>query len=162
MDTGLLEAKVIEISHNFDPACFMWLWTKYVTGFNEKYHCTSSIRGRYSRKLWKGNANLTSQPTILLDEQPENTVRAVYICGVARAGYSSHKNYPHNVHAAVLPVEGEEDEWQFEQWKLNVKNGRFSRIPASAEDIPPRFRQLPQEYVSCRIFRWAAAYFENA
>jgi hypothetical protein len=61
-----------------------------------------------------------------------------------------------------LPVEGEEDVWQFERWKLDVKNGRFLTIPASPEDIPPRFRQLPQEYVTCRIFRWAAAYFENA
>ena len=52
---------MIEITHNFDPSQFMWLWTKYVTGFNEKYHCTNSITGRYSKKLWKGNPDLPSQ-----------------------------------------------------------------------------------------------------
>lgn len=38
---------MIEITHNFDPAQFIWLWSKYVTGLNDRYHCTNCIRGRY-------------------------------------------------------------------------------------------------------------------
>ena len=45
---------VIEITHNFDPSQFMWLWSKYVTGFNDAYHCTNSIRGSYSRSCRRG------------------------------------------------------------------------------------------------------------
>ena len=84
---------MIEITHNFDPSQFMWLWSKYVTGFNDAYHCTNSIRGSYSKKLSKGNPELPSLPTLLMDEQPLGTYRALYICGVSKRGYSSHKNY---------------------------------------------------------------------
>ena len=46
---------MIEIAHNLESRDFVWLWAKYVTGFNPNHHCTNSIRGRYSRKLSKHN-----------------------------------------------------------------------------------------------------------
>jgi hypothetical protein len=151
---------MIEITHNFDPDRFMWLWTKYVTGFNEKCHCTNAIRGRYSRKLWKGNPGLTAQPTVTLDEQPEDSYRAIYVCGVIRQGYAASRNYAHNVHAAILPVPGAQDEWVFEDWKLRVDNGRFLPIPVGAGQLPVRYQGLPDAFTSCRIFRWAAQFFD--
>ena len=153
---------MIEITHNFDPSQFMWLWTKYVTGFNEKYHCTNSITGRYSKKLWKGNPNLVSHSPLDLDEMPEGSYRAIYICGVAKAGYGSHRNYPHNVHAAVLPAPDNVDEWRFEDWALSVRNGVFLTIPKTPDELPVTFRNLPDSYVTCRIFRWAAVFFAEA
>lgn len=151
---------MILITHNFDASKFMWLWAKYVTNFNERHHCTNSIRGRYSKKLWKGNPELGEQPTISLDEQPESGFEAVYICGVAKAGYSSHRNYPHNVHTAVVPAPGQSDDWRFENWTLHAENGLFLPIPTVPQQLPTRFQSLPPEYTTCRIFRWAACYFE--
>ena len=150
---------MIEITHNFDPSQFMWLWSKYVTGFNDAYHCTNSIRGSYSKKLSKGNPELPRTPTLVMDEQRVGTYRALYICGVSKHGYSSHKNYPHNVHMAVLPEPGSEDSWEFENWKMSLKGGRFLPIPQAVEDLPKKYRLLPDEYTTCRIFRWAASHF---
>ena len=131
---------MIEITHSFDPSKFMWLWAKYVTGFNETQHCTNSIRGRYSRKLWKGNPELPSTPTLVMDEQPVGTYRAIYICGVSKRGYSSGKNYPHSVHAAILPTAGTEDRWAFEGWTLTIRNGRPATNPRANECQPLRSR----------------------
>jgi hypothetical protein len=150
---------MIEIVHNFDPSQFMWLWAKYVIGFNEKYHCTNSIKGPYSRKFNRYNPLLASDPSVVFDEQPYGSYRAVYVCGVARRGYSTKQNYLHNVHAAIRPEIGTTDEWFFEKWRMTVLNGRFLPIPASPEDIPRQYRSLPTEYTSCRIFRWAVCYF---
>jgi len=150
---------VIEITHNFDPARFMWLWTKYVTGFNPAKHCTNAILGKYSKKLWKGNPDLVEQPTILLDEYPPDSYSAIYICGVNKSGYSSGKNYPHNVHVAVLPAHGHTDTWEFEGWRVGIVNGTLSAIPQSVDELPKPHRSLPPEFTACRIFRWAAAHF---
>ena len=151
---------MIEITHNFDPSQFMWLWSKYVTAFNDACHCTNTIRGSYSKKLSKGNPELPSTPTLVMDEQPVGTYRAIYICGVSKRGYSSHKNYPHNVHAAVLPEPVSEDSWEFENWRMSVKGGRFLAIPAEVENLPQKYRSLPAEYTTCRIFRWGACHFQ--
>ena len=148
---------MIEITHNFDPARFMWLWTKYVTGFNPKYHCTNAITGAYSKKLWKGNPNLDTQHTIVMDERPEGSYRAIYICGVAKAGYRKGLNYPHNVHVAILPEPRKNADWAFEGWSLRVDGGRFLSIP-DTDSLPIHLRQLPPAFTTCRIFRWAAVH----
>ncbi len=147
---------MIELVHNFDPARFMWLWAKYVSGFNEKHHCTNAIRGRYSKKFNKNNPAFTGN--VNFDEQPPDSYDAVYICGVAKKGYVQKQNYRHNVHAAILPDHGYRDEWSFENWHMRVRNGRFLIIPA-AQELPRLYSALPQAYTSCRIFRWAACWY---
>ncbi len=150
---------MIEIVHNFDPKSFMWLWAKYVIGWNDKYHCTNCIRGRYSKKFSRNNPNFESSRSVIFDEQPDSAFRAIYICGVSKQGYSAKRNYSHNVHAAILPVAGASDCWSFESWRMTVSNGRLLSIPKNAANIPERYRTLPDEFTTCRIFRWAASFF---
>lgn len=152
---------MIEITHNLDPRRFMWLWAKYVTGFNEKYHCTNSIRGPYSKKFSKNNPEFARAPVITMDEHPMDSYNAIYICGVSKQGYSNRENYRHNVHAAIRPQSGSHDEWAFEEWVLRVRNGTFLAIPTSEEELPVKYRSLPPEYTTCRIFRWSACFFSN-
>lgn len=152
---------MIEIVHNFDSDQFMWLWAKYVRSFNEKYHCTNSIRGPYSQKFSKHNPEFNSPLAVVMDEQPLNSYHAVYICGVSKQGYSTKANYPHNVHVAIRPETGAEEKWSFEKWVLNIRNGRLLPIPAKEEDLPTRYRSLPSEYTKCRIFRWSACFFHR-
>lgn len=150
---------MIEISHNLEPRDFVWLWAKYVTGFNPRHHCTNSIRGRYSRKLSKHNKELTTSGVVVMDECHPDSYRAIYLCGVAKNGYAKKTNYEHNLHAAICPQPGAVETWSFEKWHLQVRGGAFLYIPASAEELPPRYRGLPPEYNTCRIFRWSACYF---
>jgi len=152
---------MVEVVHNFDPNQFMWLWAKYVVGFNEKYHCTGSIRGRYSKKFSKNNPLFAATCSILFDEQDSGSYQAIYVCGVSKRGYRKKQNYPHNVHSAILPQIGAEDQWSFEGWHMAVHNGRFLAIPPSPDCLVDRYRGLSDEYTSCRIFRWAASYFSD-
>lgn len=144
----------VVIRHNFTPHDFMWLWAKYVVGFNERYHCTNCLRGPYSARFSKAkNPRLAEEREIAFDEHVGHS--AIYICGVARKGYSSKKNYEHNVHLAIRPAAETTDLFEFEQWKVKVEGGLVLPIPAT-EDLDARFRGLPPAYTTCRIFRWAA------
>lgn len=150
---------MVEIVHNFDPNQFMWLWAKYVVGFNGRHHCTNSIRGSYSKKFSKNNSCFAVNSSVLLDEQEWGSYEAIYVCGVSKRGYRKKENYPHNVHAAIRPEIGAEGHWSFEDWHMEVRNGRFLSIPPSHKCLPDPYRSLPDEYTRCRIFRWAACYF---
>jgi hypothetical protein len=149
----------IILKHNLRPDEFMWLWGKYATGFNQTYHCTNSLRGTYSRILSKPrNPGLADQAELVLDERPWNSFRAFYICGVSKHGYSGKRNYPLNLHTAILPAPGVADAFEFRQWRLSVENGLFLRIPTEAE-LPVAYRRFPLAFVTCRIFRWACVFF---
>lgn len=143
----------VELSHNLSPKAFKWLWMKYVTTVNDNYHCTNCLRGRYGKVLSKHNSELTKTPVMLMDEFPLDSFSAIYVCGVINKGYP-RTNYAHNLHAAIKPMVGRSDEFGFENWTLSVKNGIFQPIPTE-DDLPEMYRKLPQEYTTCRIFRWA-------
>jgi hypothetical protein len=143
----------IQLKHNLEPEKFMWLWMKYVTGVNDQYHCTNCLRGKYGRLLSKHNLSLKSSPSLNLDEQPSGSYAFIYICGVLKKGYP-RTNYPHNLHAVIKPCADSNDELQFETWNLSVINGVFEQVP-SEPDLPVRYRSLPPEFTTCRIFRWA-------
>ena len=132
---------MIKIKHNLDANKFKWLWSKYVQAGNDEKHCTNSLKGKYSKKFSKHNENFNNETTIIFDEQQEDRFKAIYICGVISKGYSAKKNYPHNVHLAI-------------------EDGMISMIP-EIEQLPEKYQDLPEQYVTCRIFRWAIGYFFN-
>ncbi len=142
------------LAHNLDPDRFVWLWAKYVTGVNDQYHCTNCIRGPYSKSFSKHNPEMAGRRKLTLNEVPRPRFKAIYICGVSKDGYSRKANYPHNLHAAVLPTPGRTDTFAFEGWELSAKNGLFMPIPA-LEDLPTAYAGLAPEFTTCRIFRWA-------
>lgn len=147
------------IRHNFVPKDFMWLWAKYVCGFNERYHCTNCLRGPYSARFSKAkNPRLAEERTIVFDEHVDHS--AIYICGVAREGYSVKTNYAHNVHLAIRLSPGSSARFVFEKWVVEVEDGELLTIPSAAA-LPPRFSSLPERFTTCRIFRWAATYLSD-
>lgn len=148
----------IELEHNLLPERFVWLWMKYVTGANDARHCTNVLRGSYSKKLSRHNLDLTGGVPVVCDERPAGSFAALYVCGVAAQGYRRKQNYPHNLHVPIVAASGQTSEFAFEDWRLTIKNGRVLPIPTEAE-LPERYRSLPPEYTTCRIFRWAVGYF---
>jgi hypothetical protein len=142
------------IRHNFTPDDFMWLWAKYVVGFNERYHCTNCLRGPYSARFSKAkNPRLAEDREIAFDEHVGHS--AIYICGVARKGYSSKKNYEHNVHLAIRPAAAAASSFRFERWIVEVSNGVIEPIP-TFDDLSGDLKALPPAYSQCRIFRWGS------
>jgi hypothetical protein len=153
----MAERPPILLRHNLDPRKFVWLWAKYVTGVNLSKHCTNALRGPYSKLLSAHNDSLLESTILRLGERPLGSFCAIYICGVAKKGYSRKANYPHNLHAAIEYAPGVNDRFVFEEWSLEVENGRFLRIP-SLDELAPEFAGRPEAFTSCRIFRWAASY----
>ena len=157
----------VVITHNLEPEAFEWLWAKYVVSSNLGKHCTASleshrvqaadgIRSLYSQRFSKARNPLMKQmPRLVMDECALGDFDAIYLCGVASTGYSSKRNYPHNFHAAIVPIPGMRDEYNFEKWNLKIENGVFTRIPDESE-LPQQFLHFPTAFTSCRIFRWAA------
>jgi hypothetical protein len=90
---------------------------------------------------------------LTLDEQDSGSYSFIYICGVLKKGYP-RTNYPHNLHAVIRPVAGKQNDFHFENWRLQVSNGVFEQIPTESE-LPERYRSLPPNFTTCRIFRWA-------
>lgn len=158
----------IVLHHNFEPDAFMWLWAKYVVSPNLAKHCTASLKSvavpkadgkksPYSQKFSKvSNPEMRNMRTLHMDENGANPFAAIYLCGVASSGYAQKKNYPHNFHAAVVPMQGHAATYRFEDWELSVENGLFTRIPTQQE-LPAEYLNLPAPYTTCRIFRWAAS-----
>lgn len=143
---------MIKITHDLDSRKFKWLWAKYVVGNNLKYHCTNSLRGKYSKKFSKHNPNFNSQKEITFDESSE--LKAIYICGVSSKGYAKKENYPFNLHLVLIPEAGNRVRHEFLDWSFEIENARISEI-IDEKDLPKEFVHLPPEYTTCRIFRWA-------
>src|SRR5256885_200358 len=96
----------VVLTHNLKAKAFVWLWAKYVRGFNLRQHCTNAITGSYSRRLSAARNPDLGPGTVVFDEKPMNQFAAVYICGVAKRGYSGKTNYIHNLHTAIRPRPG--------------------------------------------------------
>lgn len=154
---------MIEIYHNFESSRFMWLWAKYVNAGQIEKHCTGCLAGPYSKKF-SGTVNkeLTNQTSLLMDEC--DNFEAIYFCGVLKEGYLNKNpeknNYRHNVHFIVLPKPGNSDVWEFENWKVTIKNGILERIPKTFELDDSLFKcPYDAHYFTCRIFRWMVGHF---
>jgi hypothetical protein len=147
----------VEIRHNLDGNMFVWLWMKYVTDINDTKHCTNSLYGPYSKKMSRHNPNLISDGFVICDEKPVGSYSALYICGVSQKGYRKKENYSHNLHVPILPALGEVSNFSFENWRITVRNGLVLSIPTQ-DQIPDQYRNLPAEFTTCRIFRWAVGW----
>ena len=151
----------IIVHHNFDGKKFKWLYAKYAYGANPNHHCTNAIRGKYSKRFSRNNPDFNSSRTIVLDEYPDLGWDAIYICGVSAKGYAKHENYVHNVHIAILPSPGYQDKWTFENWEMTVENGKFEYV-ISEDQLEEKYKTLPEEYVTCRMFRWAVTHYKKS
>ena len=150
----------IVLTHNFDGGKFKWLYAKYACGCSPKHHCTNAIKGKYSKKFTRLSNEFLPGQTIVFDEFSTNIWDAIYICGVSANGYATHKNYEHNVHVAILPRSGERDTWSFENWTMAVVNGVFERV-ISENELHMKYRRLPKEFITCRMFRWAVWHYRH-
>ena len=106
----------------------------------------------YSQRFSRAsNPTMKDTPRLAMDEVPADSFLGIYLCGVAATGYGAKRNYPHNLHAAIVPVTGATDTYEFEGWVLRVENGLLTRIPGE-DELPPMLQRLPEKYTTCRIF----------
>jgi hypothetical protein len=145
---------MITIKHNLSGKKFKWLWAKYVQGVNLSHHCTNSLKGPYSKKFSKLSATFDNDNIIQFDEF--NNFKAIYICGVSTHKYTKKENYPYNLHLVLKPQIGNFETWTFLNWEFEITNATVSKI-IDIHDLSEEFKVLPEEFTTCRIFRWAAS-----
>ena len=75
---------------------FIYLWLKYVRGFNPNQCCAKSLVGPFCHKIVKGMGPIS----IVLDEEEPGSYDYVYLCGV-----SDGFRMENNLHLAAKPVE---------------------------------------------------------
>lgn len=75
---------------------FIYLWVKYVRGFNSNQCCAKSLVGPFSRKIVKGMGPIS----IVLDEEEPGSYDYIYLCGV-----SDGFRMENNLHLAARPIE---------------------------------------------------------
>lgn len=57
-------------------------------------------------------------------------------------------------------MRGETDVWQFEDWYVEIENGKLSYIPTQ-DELDEKFFVEPydEHYYTCRIFRWMIGFY---
>lgn len=150
----------IIVHHNFDGKKFKWLYAK--TRPAQILKTTALTRS-------KENTANASQETIPISSRIRISSSTNFrsldgmrstSAVVSSKGYAKHLNYPHNVHIAIIPAPGETDEWSFENWKMTVKNAKFEYV-ISEDELDPKYKDLPEKYVTCRMFRWAVWHYRK-
>jgi hypothetical protein len=129
---------------------FMYLWLKKVEGFNDKVHCASCLKGKYSKVF---GLKMTAGETVIL---PYEDGDILYFCGVAKP-----YRWENNMHLAGVVEAGHP---AFELIlhtgaKMIVENIRPMTIEAEpAERLYP---QLPKAFLTCRNFQFGVQYYAS-
>jgi hypothetical protein len=126
---------------------YRYFWIKTVKGFHPKLHCARCLVGEY----------LTSreQPFRLGVRYPLRLFGAPYgyICGVANKG-----GWEANFHLAFEPSPNREAVLvrpMLDGQILTLHGAKALQIPS----LPPGWRGLPDEFTTCRNYRFGVAMF---
>lgn len=121
---------------------FMFLWLKYVIGFDERHHCAKCLLGRQSKIMmpWpKANRPAGFVREATLDEMECN---AYYLCGVSSRGYAD------NLHVPFEASPGEIVEFEDDNIKVYIEGA--ARLPIKPVNLP----HLGRAYTTCRNFQF--------
>lgn len=124
---------------------FRYFWAKYVTGFDETQHCAKSLKGEFSKK-----ARTPVGRTVAFDEKSSDYV---YVCGVSDPydrdnNFHAALRYKFNSAARVKTYNG---------YEIEFKNAELLPIP----DTPEKYKNKPEEFTTCRNFRFGAHYYPS-
>ena len=129
---------------------FLHLWAMYLRGFNHRFHCQRSLRGRISSKIT--TKYTPSSTRIVLDEI--RNYNSLYICGVA-CGPVAARRYS-NLHMALEWKPGNSFSHQTSTGhSLHVENAVRLPIP----ELPDGWKGLHSAYTRCRNFRFGVYRF---
>ena len=123
---------------------FSYLWVKYVTGFDGRYHCANGLRGTYHWPL--GVPIFTpSSHTLNADKY-----RYIYLCGVAQTRWADNLHLPmeHALGETISDV-------TYNGVPIFIQNARRLDIPW----IEDGWRDFPRSYTTCRNWQFEVRYF---
>ena len=123
---------------------YSYLWVKYVTGFDGRYHCANSLRGTYH---WPLGVPIFTPSRHTLNAHP---FRYVYLCGVAQTRWAD------NLHIPMEHAPGETiDDVTYNGVPIHIQNARRLEIPW----IEDGWRDFPRSYTTCRNWQFGVRYF---
>lgn len=117
---------------------YLYLWLKYVTGFDISNHCATCLEGHYSKLLpYRRRLEPGQRFEGLLNE---HQAPYVYLCGVT-------PSYPENLHIPMRYKQGHTVE--YEDANIVVKALHAERLSIEPVDLP-----LPSAFTTCRNFQF--------
>jgi hypothetical protein len=122
---------------------FRWLWLRYVTGFDDRYHCQACLKGKNSRHL-RYNQERMVIPAHFSFALDEFRAPYVYLCGVTN-------RYEDNLHIAVRPSLGDRAEFADQRIRIIITDAvQMPILPVDADK--------PVEFLRCRNFQFGFRY----
>jgi hypothetical protein len=124
---------------------FMYLWLKYVVGYNLDVHCAKCLIGKYSKAI------SSSIKVVEALQLTEHYAKAYYLCGVSKP-YKYNKNF----HLAFKFKEGSNIEVNSNGIKIYIKNAE--QITITKLDNYNHLNGNDSKFNTCR--NWQFAYIE--
>jgi len=131
---------------------YLFLWAKYVTGFDWRWHCCRCLKGTLSKRVpMRKTLGLSGYRGLLLhcpmDER--QAFDYIYLCGVTNS-------YAENLHLALRVKPGGMVTYEDSHIAVTVAN-------AIAVPIQPIIgTDLPHEYASCRNYQFGWNAYPNS
>jgi DNA repair photolyase len=123
---------------------YTYLWIKYVTGFDARYHCAAGLKGGYH---WPNGAQQFTPTTHTLNKHP---YQYIYLCGVAQSRWAD------NLHIPMEHAPGETiEDVTYLGVPILVQNARRLDIPWIADG----WNDFPQSFTTCRNWQFGIKYY---
>ncbi len=123
---------------------FSYLWTKYITGFDARYHCATSLKGKYH---WELGVPIFAPSSHVLDMHP---YQYIYLCGVAETRWAD------NLHIPMQHAPGETiTDTTYTGLPIVIQNARRLDIPW----VDDGWNDFPRSYTTCRNWQFGIAYY---
>lgn len=125
--------------------CYIFLWLKYITGFDITKHCAKCLTGNYSKLIQYRSQKVGK---IYEGELSEYETPYAYLCGVTR-------NYDDNLHIAFKKSQGEIIAYEDKNVSVSIENAQKLIIP------PVAGKSFSVEQQSCRNFQFGYHYLSD-
>ena len=123
---------------------FSYLWIKYITGFDARYHCATSLKGKYH---WELGVPIFAPSSHILDTHP---YQYIYLCGVAETRWAD------NLHIPMHHAPGETiTDTTYTGVPIIIQNARRLDIPW----VDDGWNDFPRSYTTCRNWQFGIAYY---
>lgn len=124
---------------------YLYLWIKYVIGFDIAKHCAKCLLGKYSKLIpYRSQTSGRVYEGVL----NEHEAPYLYLCGVTPI-------HSENLHIAFQFSAGETIDYEDENIQVRITDAK--RLP-----IPPTMKNFPLSFNTCRNFQFGYHYFYDA
>lgn len=124
---------------------YIYLWLKYITGFDINSHCAKCLIGKYSKLIQYRSQKVGK---VYEGELNEHDAPYVYLCGVTKV-------YENNLHIACMKDERVGFEYEDSNVRVSIEGARQLAITPLVGEL------FPVQQSTCRNFQFGYHYLRD-